>query len=64
VILFLQRCDHCEGTEERVFTDSWTGMSLCLMCLHPVASMITMSPASEGDNLEEVLEHTFSLGSL
>lgn len=56
MILLLKTCDHCEGTEERVFTDSWTGMDLCLTCLSDVAWQLTMSPASEGDNLTDLLK--------
>jgi hypothetical protein len=47
-------CGNCHGYEERTFRDSWTGMDLCLMCLAPIASQITMSPG-EGDNLKQLL---------
>jgi hypothetical protein len=49
-------CSNCHGYEERTFRDSWTGMDLCLMCLAPIASQITMSPGMEGDNLKQLLE--------
>lgn len=54
--LFLKECNQCGGIEERVFTDSWTGKELCLSCLIPIGDRITMSPASEGDNLIELLD--------
>jgi len=56
--IFLRSCDNCSATEERVFTDSWTGKELCLECLSMIASDITNSPQSEGDNLAEVLDGT------
>jgi hypothetical protein len=49
-------CDQCGASEERVFTDSWTGKELCAMCLSSIINQITMSPASEGDNLPELLK--------
>ena len=52
------QCDHCDGLEERVFIDSWTGMELCLMCLSEVAMVTTMGPSEDGDNLKQMLnEH-------
>lgn len=51
-------CDHCGGCEERVFKDTYTGMSLCLMCLSPVVGYVTDSPFTEGDNLQEELDNT------
>jgi hypothetical protein len=56
LVLFLKTCQNCEGVEERLFTDSWTGLELCPMCLSPVINGTTMSPASEGDNLKELLK--------
>jgi hypothetical protein len=53
--LFIRKCQACGSPEERVFTDSWTGTELCLMCLIEVANYVTMSPMSEGDNLKQVL---------
>jgi hypothetical protein len=50
-----QRCDACGGVEERIFTDSYTGKDICLMCLTEVAGRVTNSPESEGDNLAEML---------
>lgn len=55
-MMLMQRCDNCGGSEERVFTDSWTGLSLCLTCVVAVANRTTMSPQSEGDNLRELLD--------
>ena len=49
--VFIHDCDWCEASEERLFTDNWTGMELCLGCLHRVAYHVTNSPVSEGDNL-------------
>lgn len=49
-------CSHCGSTEERIFTDSWSGAELCLECLTGIAQDLTNSPASEGDNIEELLE--------
>jgi hypothetical protein len=40
----------------RVFRDSWTGKELCLQCLAPIIEWVTNSPATEGDNLERLLE--------
>lgn len=54
--LFVKTCDNCEGVEERLFVDSWTGKELCLTCLAPIVNQITMSPASDGDNLPELLD--------
>lgn len=55
-----RECSHCQVTEERVFTDSWTGKELCLACIIAVAPYVTNSPASEGDNLETELVRTFA----
>lgn len=50
-------CSNCGATEERVFTDSYTGAELCLMCLAPIISEINASPATEGpDNLQQLLD--------
>jgi len=49
--VFIHDCDWCKAEEERLFTDSWTGMELCLGCLYRVAYHVTNSPGSEGDNL-------------
>lgn len=54
-ILFLKDCQICDASEERIFTDSWTGLEVCSMCLSRVLDRVTMSPASEGDNLEDLL---------
>ena len=54
--LSFKNCDVCGGLEERLFTDSWTGLEICLSCLYPVVGSIAMSPASEGDNLRTLLE--------
>lgn len=50
-----RQCDWCHAYEERTFIDSWTGMNLCVACLHRVAYRLTNSPHSEGDNLTEML---------
>ena len=54
--MIMHNCDNCGASEERVFVDSWTGKSLCLMCLGTIWDRITNSPATEGDNLDEFLE--------
>lgn len=55
-VLFIKTCDHCDASEERIFTDSWTGTDLCLSCLDVVARYVTNSPCSEGDNLQDELK--------
>lgn len=54
-MLFLHDCDSCGFAEERVFTDSYTAMTLCMGCLGKVMDETTNSPASEGDNLRTLL---------
>lgn len=54
--LAFKNCNVCDGLEERLFTDSWTGLEICLSCLYPVVGEIAMSPASEGDNLRDLLD--------
>ena len=54
-MLFLHDCMACGFAEERTFTDSYTGIELCLSCLGKVVNQTTNSPASEGDNLTDVL---------
>jgi hypothetical protein len=49
------KCNSCRKPEERLFTDTWTGTSLCLACLGPIWYRITNSPSSEGDNLDQLL---------
>ena len=53
-------CDACgRDWEERVYTDSVTGLSMCLDCLyqHPeLVGDITQSPSDEGDNLPKVIK--------
>jgi hypothetical protein len=51
----MNECDNCQGREERVFVDTWTGLNLCLACVGLVWNTTTNSPASEGDNLREEL---------
>ena len=57
-LVLLKECDNCEHLEERIFTDSWTGMNLCLTCIDQAQLpwLLTNSPVSEGDNLEQLLE--------
>lgn len=50
----MRECDACGSPETRVFTDSWTGKSLCMTCVCEVAPQVTMSP-EDGDNLAEKL---------
>ena len=54
--MFMHDCDACGCPEERVFEDSWSGKRLCLACLGSVWDRVTNSPATEGDNLEELLD--------
>lgn len=56
MLVFLQECDVCEMLEERTFRDNWTGLELCAECLSEVIDETSMSPASEGDNLIELLK--------
>ena len=53
---FIYTCDACGFSEERVFSDSYTGKRLCATCLHTIIGRLTMSPATEGDNLGELWE--------
>lgn len=53
--LFLEECAACGALEERVFTDSWTGMELCTNCLSYVIDYVMNSPCSDGDNLKQLL---------
>lgn len=52
----MKRCESCDSREERVFTDSWMGLDLCPTCLAGVINQVTMSPATEGDNLKALLD--------
>ena len=54
--MFFRNCENCGNLEDRLFIDTWTGMELCIMCLEPIISRITMSPKEEGDNLPELLK--------
>lgn len=57
-MVFLRECENCGASEERTFTDSWTGLELCLQCLAPVIGYVTNSPASEGrDNLKKLIDY-------
>jgi hypothetical protein len=56
LVLMSSTCDNCGAPEERVFRDSWTGIELCCCCVHDVIGNVTMSPASDGDNLEKLLD--------
>jgi hypothetical protein len=53
----MKDCNGCGSvSEERVFTDSWTGLQLCMECVSAVAPHVTMSPATDGDNLRHELK--------
>jgi hypothetical protein len=54
-LVILRDCDNCRGAEERLFYDSWTGKELCISCLAPIIDKLAMSPASEEDNLAQLL---------
>lgn len=58
MFVILGECDVCGDQVERTFTDSWTGTELCVSCLNEISKELTMSPASDGDNLRTLLnEH-------
>lgn len=52
----MHECDNCKCPDERVFRDSYTGLSLCLMCLYPIIGQVTTCPGTEGDNLKQLLD--------
>ena len=52
----LRDCSFCRMSEERLFTDSWTGMELCGACMYVIIRDVTLSPSDEGDNLLQLLE--------
>lgn len=54
-LVLLHDCDVCGASEERVWTDSFTGMEVCQQCLHPAIGQITNSPHSERDNIKDLL---------
>lgn len=56
VALFMRDCAACGASEERVFEDSWTGTELCLPCLMQIGDRLTMSPGSEGDNMDALID--------
>ena len=58
LMLLSHECDNCGSLEERVFTDSWTGVELCLPCLVEVAGQVTISPGTGKDNLQKLLDET------
>ena len=53
-LMFLHDCQICESSEERIFTDSYTGLEACLECLLAIGPETALSPASEGDNLRKL----------
>lgn len=55
-LVFLEDCDGCLASEERVFTDSWTGKELCASCLSEIIDEVTNSPGTEGDNLIRLMK--------
>ena len=55
MLVFHHECSHCAAIEERLFTDSYTGMELCTECLSRVVAFVTNSPSFEGDNLKKEL---------
>jgi hypothetical protein len=55
-LVILRDCDACGQSEERLFTDSWTGKELCISCLAPAINQLALSPASEGDNLTKIID--------
>lgn len=57
MIVFLRDCDACGFSEERVWTDSYTQLSLCQQCLGMVLNTTTNSPWDGEDNLREELRN-------
>lgn len=55
LLIASHECSNCGHVEERIFTDSWSGKELCLECILSIGNDLTNSPASEGDNIEELL---------
>lgn len=55
-LLLLKECQGCETSQTRLFTDSWTGMELCIECLIHVLPQTTFSPEDEGDNLRDLIK--------
>lgn len=55
-LMFLHDCEVCGATEERIFTDSFSGKEFCIECLSKVLTKLTNSPGSEGDNLDAELK--------
>lgn len=49
------QCAACGSIAERVFTDSWTELDLCNTCLSKVIEKLVSNPATEGDNLLQLL---------
>lgn len=47
-------CDACDMAEERIFVDSYTGHQLCMPCLLRIGGALSLSPATDGDNLDEL----------
>lgn len=56
IMIASRECTVCASIEERIFTDSWSGKDLCLACLGTIWQDLTNSPASEGDNLNELIK--------
>lgn len=54
--MFLHDCQGCESTVERIFTDSWSGKELCVECLEQILPNLLLSPASDRDNMEELVK--------
>lgn len=54
--MLLRDCNSCGLPEERLFTDTYSGRSVCITCLEQIISRINMSPESDGDNLDELLK--------
>ena len=53
---FLRECSNCSSFEERIFIDSWTGKELCIPCVYDIIGRVSISPLSDGDNLESLLD--------
>lgn len=59
-LMLLKECSWCAGLESRLFTDSWTGLELCIECLSQSINNITFSPEDDeyGDNIRQALRET------
>lgn len=55
MLTLLNTCDACGDDTERTFSDSWTGMELCVHCLRNIIEDVTTTPSCD-DNLRELVD--------